>query len=164
MLSPARFVKTPSSNMKQVDEIIYDAITADETLMALTGGRVVSTCFEVPPTEDDNTPVPNIIITDDGLTNQPTSKDMEWEAEIDRVQASVDVAAEDPKQVKQLIRMVRKAIANYIKSMDDKGEEIPYLQSLQTTGVEWDWMKPCYHSVMIYQCDVKNNLYDNGND
>jgi hypothetical protein len=89
---------------------------------------------------------------------------MEWEADEDRVQASVDVAAKNPKQVKQLIRMVRKAIANYIKSMDDKGEEIPYLQSLQTTGVEWDWMKPCYHSVMIYQCDVKNNLYDNGND
>ena len=149
--------------MKQVDEIIYDAITADETLMALTGGRVVSTCFEVPPTEDDNTPVPNIIITDDGLTNQPTTKDMEWESDEDRVQASVDVAADDPKKVKQLVRMVRKAIANYMATLDPTKDEIPCLQSVQTTGVAWDWMKPCYHSVIIYQCDVENDINDYGN-
>jgi hypothetical protein len=36
------------------------------------------------------------------------------------VQASVDVAAETPKQVKQLIGMVRKAIANYIQTLDDQ--------------------------------------------
>ena len=148
----------------ELDEIFFNALMADAELVLAVGGRIESTCFEVAPDEKDNTQLPNIIITDDGLTNQPTTKDMEWEADEDRVQASVDVAAKNPKQVKQLVRMVRKAIANYIKGMDDKGEEIPYLQSLQTTGVEWDWMKPCYHSVMIYQCDVDNKLYDNGND
>ena len=148
----------------ELDELFFNALMADAEVVLAVGGRIESTCFEVAPDEKDNTQLPNIIITDDGLTNQPTTKDMEWEADEDRVQASVDVAAKNPKQVKQLIRMVRKAIANYIKSMDDKGEEIPYLQSLQTTGVEWDWMKPCYHSVMIYQCDVENKLYDNGND
>jgi len=148
----------------ELDELFFNALMADAEVVLAVGGRIESTCFEVAPDEKDNTQLPNIIITDDGLTNQPTTKDMEWEADEDRVQASVDVAAKNPKQVKQLIRMVRKAIANYIKGMDDKGEEIPYLQSLQTTGVEWDWMKPCYHSVMIYQCDVENKLYDNGND
>ena len=148
----------------ELDELFFNALMADAEVVLAVGGRIESTCFEVAPDEKDNTKLPNIIIMDDGLTNQPTTKDMEWEADEDRVQASVDVAAEDPKQVKQLVRMVRKAIANYIKGMDDKGEEIPYLQSLQTTGVEWDWMKPCYHSVMIYQCDVENKLYDNGND
>ena len=148
----------------ELDELFFNALMADAEVVLAVGGRIESTCFEVAPDEKDNTQLPNIIITDDGLTNQPTTKDMEWEADEDRVQASVDVAAKNPKQVKQLVRMVRKAIANYIKGMDDKGEEIPYLQSLQTTGVEWDWMKPCYHSVMIYQCDVENKLYDNGND
>ena len=148
----------------ELDELFFNALMADAEVVLAVGGRIESTCFEVAPDEKDNTKLPNIIIMDDGLTNQPTTKDMEWEADEDRVQASVDVAAKNPKQVKQLIRMVRKAIANYIKGMDDKGEEIPYLQSLQTTGVEWDWMKPCYHSVMIYQCDVENKLYDNGND
>ena len=148
----------------ELDELFFNALMADAEVVLAVGGRIESTCFEVAPDDKDNTKLPNIIIMDDGLTNQPTSKDMEWEADEDRVQASVDVAAKNPKQVKQLIRMVRKAIANYIKGMNDKGEEIPYLQSLQTTGVEWDWMKPCYHSVMIYQCDVENKLYDNGND
>jgi hypothetical protein len=147
-----------------LDEIFFNAIMADADLVLAVGGRIESTCFEVSPDDIDNTLLPNIIITDDGLTNQPDSKDVEWESREDRVQASVDVAAEDPKQVKQLIGMVRKAIANYIQTLDDQGEDIPYLQSVQTAGVAWDWMKPCYHDVITYTCDVPNQLYDNGND
>jgi hypothetical protein len=147
-----------------LDEIFFNAIMADANLVLAVGGRVESTCFEVSPDDADNTLLPNIIITDDGLTNQPDSKDVEWESREDRVQASVDVAAEDPKQVKQIICMVRKAIANYIQALDDQGEDIPYLQSVQTAGVAWDWMKPCYHDVITYTCDVQNQLYDNGND
>ncbi len=146
-----------------LDEIFFNAIMADADLVLAVGGRVESTCFEVSPDDADNTLLPNIIITDDGLTNQPDSKDVEWESREDRVQASVDVAAENPKQVKQLIGMVRKAIANYIQALDDQGEDIPYLQSIQTAGVAWDWMKPCYHDVITYTCDVPNQLYDNGN-
>ena len=147
-----------------LDEIFFNAIMADADLVLAVGGRIESTCFEVSPDETDNTLLPNIIITDDGLTNQPDSKDVEWESREDRVQASVDVAAENPKQVKQLIGMVRKAIANYIQALEDQGEDIPYLQSIQTAGVAWDWMKPCYHDVITYTCDVPNQLYDNGND
>jgi hypothetical protein len=146
-----------------LDEIFFNAIMADADLVLAVGGRVESTCFEVSPDDADNTLLPNIIITDDGLTNQPDSKDVEWESREDRVQASVDVAAETPKQVKQLIGMVRKAIANYIQTLDDQGEDIPYLQSVQTAGVAWDWMKPCYHDVITYTCDVPNQLYENGN-
>ena len=103
-----------------LDELFFNALMADADLVLAVGGRIESTCFEVSPDETDNTLLPNIIITDDGLTNQPDSKDVEWESREDRVQASVDVAAEDPKQVKQLIGMVRHAIANYIQSLDDK--------------------------------------------
>ena len=147
----------------ELDEIFFNALMADAELVLAVGGRIESTCFEVAPDETDNTKLPNIIITDDGLTNHPTTKDMEWESDEDRVQASVDVAAEDPKQVKQLVRMVRKAIANYMATLDPAKDEIPCLQSVQTTGVAWDWMKPCYHDVIIYQCDVDNHIYDNGN-
>lgn len=147
-----------------LDELFFNAIMADADLVLAVGGRVESTCFEVSHDETDNTLLPNIIITDDGMTNQPDSKDVEWESREDRVQASVDVAAEDPKQVKQLIGMVRHAIANYIQALDDQEEDIPYLQSVQTAGVAWDWMKPCYHDVITYTCDVPNQLYENGND
>ena len=144
----------------ELDKLFYDALQADETLMAAVGGRIVSTCFEVGPDEKDNTPLPCIIVTDDGLTNNQQTKDNVWEPGEDRVQASVEVDGTSPKQVKRLIRMVRKAINNYITTLYTQGEDIPNLQSVQTNGVAWDWMKPCYHSTVSYQCDVENGLYD----
>jgi hypothetical protein len=142
----------------ELDELFFNALMADADLVLAVSGRIESTCFEVSPDGEDNTQLPCIIVTDDGLTNQPTDKDVEWESCQDRVQASVKVSAKDPKDVKTLIRMVRKAIANYISSLYDKGDDIPTLQSIQTNGVAWDWMKPCYHETITYQCDVPNDL------
>ena len=138
--------------MKQVDEIIYDAIKADDDLMAAIGGRVVSTCFEVSPTEADNTPVPNIIVTDDGFQNQIGTKDNVWESGEDTVQASVDIAADSPSEVKRLVRMVRKAVETHICSLYASGEQTPELESLTSDGIAWDWMKPCYYQKLTYQC------------
>ncbi len=144
----------------ELDKLFYDALQADETLKAAVGGRIVSTCFEVGPDEKDKTPLPCIIVTDDWLTNNQQTKDNVWESGEDRVQASVEVDGTSPKQVKQLIRMVRKAINNYITMLYTQGADIPNLQSVQTNGVAWDWIKPCYHSTVSYQCDVENGLYD----
>ena len=142
----------------ELDELFFNALMADADLVLAVGGRIESTCFEVSPDEQDNTPLPCIIVTDDGLTNNVGTKDDVWEGSEDRVQASVEVDGRDPKEVKQLIRMVRNAISYHIASLDDQGEYIPTLQSVQTNGVAWDWMKPCYHSTITYQCDVKNDL------
>ena len=142
----------------ELDEIFFNALMADADLVLAVGGRIESTCFEVSPEDQDNTQLPCIIVTDDGLTNNLTTKDTEWESDEDRVQASVEIDAESPKRVKQLIQMVRKAIANYIESLADKGEDIPCLQSVQTSGVAWDWLKPCYHETITYTCDVQNDL------
>ena len=140
--------------MKSVDEIIYDAICADTALMEAIGSRVVSTCFEVPPAEADNTPLPNIIVTDDGFQNQVGTKDCVWESGEDRVQVTVDVAADSPKEVKRLIRMVRRAVENYIILMSATDGCIPELDSLSSNGIAWDWMKPCYYQQITYQCTV----------
>jgi hypothetical protein len=140
--------------MKSVDEIIYDAICADTALMEAIGSRVVSTCFEVPPAEADNTPLPNIIVTDDGFQNQNGTKDCVWESGEDRVQVTVDVAADSPKEVKRLIRMVRRAVENHIVLMSATDGCIPELDSLSSNGIAWDWMKPCYYQQLSYQCTV----------
>ena len=138
--------------MKEVDEIIYDAIKADAELMQAIGGRVVSTCFEVSPTEADNTPLPNIIVTDEGFQNQATTKDFVWEAAEDRVHVGVDIAAKSPQEVKMLVRMCRKAIEQYIATMYNNGDEIPILEQLSSDMLAWDWTKPCYYKRLTYSC------------
>jgi len=147
--------------MIELDELFYDALTADEALMTAVGGNIESTCFEVAPDEKDNTPLPCIIVTDDGLTNNQSTKDNVWESSQDRVQASVEVDGRTPKEVKKLIRMVRRSINNHLTSIYAQGMEIPNLVDVRGDGVSWDWMKPCYHSTISYQCDVENKLYDN---
>ena len=142
--------------MKQVDEIIYDAIRADEELMTAISGHVVSTCFEVSPTDADNTQLPYIIVTDDGFQNQVEPKDDGWEGAEDRVGVGVEIAAESPQDVKRLISMVRKAVVGYIAQMYDEGEDIPELESLSSDGLAWDWMKPCYYQRLTYQCTINN--------
>lgn len=148
--------------MKQVDEIIYDAIRADAALMEAIGGRVQSTCFEVSPTEADNTPLPNIIVTDDGFQNQQSTKDALWEASEDRVQVGVDVAAESPREVQQLICMVRRAVEQYVAALYNQGENTPELEQLSSDGLAWDWMRPCYYQRLTYQCiiNVENDEQD----
>ena len=140
--------------MKQVDEIIYEAIVADDALMQIIGGRVVNTCFEIPPTEKDNTPLPNIIITDDGFQEQVWTKDDLWDSLSDRVQATVDIAANNPEELKSIAFKVRKAVNNRVKEMAANGEDIPTLQSLTSEGIAWDWMKPCYYMKLVYTADV----------
>ena len=142
--------------MKQVDKIIFDAIRADADLMQAIGDRVVSTCFEVSPTEADNTPLPNIIVTDDGFQNNNSTKDTVWEGSEDVVQAGVEVAADSPREVQRLLRMVRKAVEHYVCTMYDDGDAVPELQSLTSDGLAWDWMKPCYYQRLTYQCLIDN--------
>ena len=143
--------------MIALDEIFYNALCSDAELMEAVGGRIKSTCFEVGPDEPDNTPLPCIIVTDDGTTNQPDNKDCEWESSEDRVTASVEIDAESPKAVKQLCRKARSIIAAHIRSMAEACDDIPYLDNLQMSGVAWDWMKPCYHQTLTYNCTIENN-------
>ena len=143
--------------MIALDEIFYNALCSDDELMEAVGGRIKSTCFEVGPDEPDNTPLPCIIVTDDGGQNQPDNKDCEWESSEDRVTASVEIDAESPKAVKQLCRKARRIIASHIRAMAEAGDDIPYLDNLQMSGVAWDWMKPCYHQTLTYNCTIENN-------
>ena len=146
--------------MKQVDEINYDAIQADAALMTAIDGRVVSTCFEVSPDETDNTPLPNIIVTDDGFQNQDTTKDSVWEGEDDEVQVTVDIAAKSPNEVKDLVHMVRRAVSRYIIGMYKNREVVPELDKLSSDGLQWDWMRPCYYQKLTYHCAIKSTTDD----
>lgn len=141
----------------ELDQIIYNAIIADDTLSHDTGGRVSSTCIEVPPTEDDNTPLPYIIVAEEQSQNGQSSKDSTWESSTDTVNVSVIISAVTPNEVKRLRRLVRKAVSSYVEALTD---ECPYLQALSWDGIAWDWTKPCYYDTLHYQCDMENYLND----
>ena len=147
--------------MKTVDELIYEAIVADESLMTTIGGRVTSTCFEIPPDQLDNTEVPNIIITDDGFTNNVTTKDCVWEGGEDEVRVTVDIAGNSPEEVRQIMRKVRKAVETYMANL---GSDMPELVGLTSGELAWDWMKPCYYKPLIYQCITKADIDDEQED
>ena len=143
-----------------IDEIIYEALKADEQLTTATNGRVMSTCIEVPPTDADNTPLPYIIVTDDGFQNQDTTKDYLWEGVEDSVQASIEISAESPKEVKRIADLCRKAVTDYILEMANQGKHIPYLASVSGNGVAWDWTKPCYYTTIKYNCTINVDNYE----
>ena len=148
--------------MLRLDKIFFDAITADAELMQAVGGRVKSTCFEVSPDEQDNTPLPYILILDEGKQPAQTTKDDGWMPSQWRVGAGVEVGAKSPNEVDALVMKAMRAIANHISTLASQGEEIPYLNEgfPQTQGVDWDWTKPCYFDVAHYQCDVDNTHDD----
>jgi hypothetical protein len=148
--------------MLRLDKIFFDAITADAELMQAVGGRVKSTCYEVSPDEQDNTPLPYILILDEGKQPAQTTKDDVWMPSQWRVGAGVEVGAKSPNDVDTLVMKAMKAIAEYISNLADQGEKIPWLNEgfPQTQGVAWDWTKPCYFDVAHYQCDVDNTNGD----
>lgn len=142
--------------MKELDEIIYDALMADEMLAADTEGRIICTCVEVPPTEDDNTPLPYIVIAEEPSQNEQGTKDSIWEAAADSVNVGVIVSAVTPSEVKRLRKLIRAAVENHVAEMDTS--VCPYLRSLSWDGIAWDWMKPCYYDTLHYQCDMNANI------
>lgn len=139
--------------MLRLDKLLFDAITADSELMQAIDGRVKSTCFEVSPDEQDNTPLPYIVIRDMGKQPAQTTKDDGWMPSRWNVSAGVEVGAASPNAVDDLVMKAMKVVADYMQTFDGN---VPYLNEgfPQTQGVQWDWMKPCYWDILQYQCDV----------
>ena len=142
----------------ELDEIIYSAITANETLVSLTGGRIKSTTFEVPPVQEDNTPIPYIVIYEEQCQNDQGTKDDVWECGQDIVNVGVEFAGSDPAEVKRLRRLIRKAVDTYVKSNET---DIQSLRAINYDGIQWFWEKPCYYDTLHYQCDMQINLNEN---
>lgn len=143
--------------MMELDEIIFNALTADQVLATETGGRIKSTCIEVPPTDDDNTPIPFIVIYESPSQNDTGTKDNVWESNVDIVNVGVEVSAKSPREVQRLRKRIRSAVESYMESMVSP----PYLRSISWDGVQWDWTRPCYFDTIRYQCEMFNTE-DNG--
>lgn len=138
----------------ELTDILLAAIKANQELIAITGGRVFDTANEVPVYNQDNTPVPYLVVVEKAATNDQGTKDWMWEGQSDRCAASIIICANTPGEVRAIRRKVRAAVEDYIVTMANQGETIPTLMSSSYEGVAWDDLKPCYNDAINYQCDM----------
>ena len=130
-----------------------EAIQSNASLMQKIGGRLYGTAIPLPDEESDNVPVPYIIVTFNGLTNDQGTKDDRYESRYDKVEIGVEVTAKTLDDLHILTKMVRDTILSYLRSRTTAVDD--YLFTAE--GIQYDSMKPCYWQVLRYQCDTIND-------
>ena len=140
------------------DKVFYNALRSNAALMDMVGGRIESTSIPVPDEQLNNEPVPYIIITFDGLQNEGFTKDNSYEGDTDKVQVSIDVAAQTRDELGDIMQAIREAVIAYFE--DDEGhawddyEYIPINYTLTASAIAYDSMKPCYYQTLTYDCNT----------
>ena len=129
------------------------AIQSDASLMQKIGGRIYGTAIELQDEDLDNVPVPYVIVTFNGLTNDQGTKDDRYESRYDKVEIGVEVTANTLDDLHVLTEMVRDTILSYLRSRSTAIDD--YLFTAE--GIQYDSMKPCYWQVLRYQCDTIND-------
>ena len=143
------------------DVVFVNALRADSVLMAkLPAGDVYNTASALPGEELDNAPLPYIIVSFDGLTNDVETKDDPYEGASDSVTISIEIAAKTRPELGQLADAVRRQVHQYFVDADPTDEDadlIPHDYQFSAQAVNYDSLKPCYWQVLTYQCDTNSS-------
>ena len=144
------------------DTVFVSALRADSELMQqLPAGDVYNTAIGLPDEQLDNAPMPYIIVSFDGLTNDVETKDDPFEGDTDSVQIGIEIAARTRLELGHLADSVRKAVHRYCMNANESDEgfsELPEDYTFSANNVNYDPQKPCYWQILNYQCDCKNNV------
>ena len=142
----------------QTDIIFVKALRANADLMAhLAAGDVYNTTIALPDEDLDNAPLPYVIVSFDGLTNDVETKDDPYEGDSDNVTISIEIAAKTRTELGRLAEAVRHQVHDYFveaDSTDDDFNLVPLDYQLSAQAVNYDSLKPCYWQVLTYQCDT----------
>lgn len=144
----------------QTDIIFVKALRENADLMKqLPAGDVYNTSIALPDEDLNNAPLPYIIVSFDGLTNDVETKDDPYEGDSDNVTISIEIAAKTRPELGQLAEDVRRQVHQYFVDADPTDEDadmIPLDYQFSAQQVNYDQMKPCYWQVLTYQCDTKS--------
>ena len=161
---PTAFLKLITNchtDMSLITDVIFvKALRSNAELIAqLPAGDVYNTAIALPDMDADNAPPPYVIVTFDGLTTDGQSKDNDFEADSDRVQIGIEIAATTRQQLGTLATAIRQTLRDYFNEhQDDDSDEdnalIPIDMMLSAQPVQYDSLKPCYWQVLTYQCDT----------
>lgn len=144
----------------QTDIIFVKAIKSDNALLhQLAAHDVYNTSIALPDEELDNAQVPYVIVSENEVVNDGTTKD-DYEGWFDSVNITIEVAARTRKELGQMTDRIRRTIRQYFMNVTDDKEEyymVPEDYQFSAKPVIYDPMKPCYWRELIYQCDVRND-------
>jgi hypothetical protein len=142
----------------QTDIIFVKALRANADLMKqLAAGDVYNTAIAMPDEDLDNAPLPYVIVSFDGLTNDVETKDDPYEGDSDNVTISIEIAAKTRTELGRLAEAVRHQVHQYFLDADPTDEDadlIPHDYQFSAQAVNYDSLKPCYWQVLTYQCDT----------
>ena len=146
------FVTALQSNSELLEKLT-EYIDDDGNVQYDETPRLYGTAIGLPDDDADNVPVPYIIVTFNGLTNDQGTKDDRYESRYDKVEIGVEVTAKTLDDLHVLTEMVRDTILSYLRSRTTAVDD--YLFTAE--GIQYDSMKPCYWQMLRYQCDTIND-------
>lgn len=136
------------------DIIFIASIKSDETLMESIAGRLYGTAIPLPDEDADNVPVPYIIVTFNGLTNEQGTKDEPYESDYDNVNIGIEVTGRTLEELHTLTDMVRATVLQYMQDNDTPIADYTF----SAEAIRYDSDKPCYWQVLTYQCEIDNTI------
>lgn len=139
------------------DKVFFNALQASASIVSATDGRIYNTSVPVPDEQLDNEPLPYIVITFDGLTNEGLTKDSSYEGEDDRVQIGILVVAAERESLGELTEAVRKQVKDYFEAVQPKDADfdlVPADYTFSASPIQFDWMVPCHYQTLTYNCDT----------
>lgn len=145
------FVTALQSNSELLEKLKEYIDDAGTTVINDTP-RLYGTSIPLPDEYIDNVPVPYVIVTFDGLTNDQGTKDDVYESKYDQVNIGIEVTSRTLDELHYLTQMVRETILTYLRM--NKNDILDYQFAAQQIMYNQD--KPCYWQVLTYQCDVYN--------
>jgi hypothetical protein len=154
------------------DSIFVTALQSDTDLLGMLGyvaptesdpgkpARLYSTAIPLPDEKLENVPVPYAIVRLDGINNEDTTKDDDFESDEDSVSISILVSGRSRKELADVAQSVRSTIQAYMITKEDD-EDFPITEyRFSADGVQYDPDKPCYWQVLRYACDVINLIVE----
>ena len=147
------------SALKSNSDLLYkltESLDDDGTTVIDETPRLYGTAIGLPDEDADNVPVPYVIVTFDGLTNDQGTKDDRYESEYDTVNIGVEVTAKTLDDLHDLTQMVRDTILSYLRTNDTAIMDYNFAAQ----QIQYDSLKPCYWQVLTYQCDTVNTHDD----
>ena len=149
------FVSALQSNSDLLEKLT-ESLDDDGTTVIDETPRLYGTAIGLPDDDAENVPVPYVIVTFDGLTNDQGTKDDRYESEYDTVNIGVEVTAKTLDDLHDLTQMVRDTILSYLRMNDTAIMDYNFAAQ----QIQYDSLKPCYWQVLTYQCDVINTNDD----